>query len=120
MGRSLKEEEPLTGIVAARLKEDEYEEFQEAMKTMGLTQSELLRQAIAAFIRKETQVVVVQQKMSEPKREILFLAKKTSNNVNQLAHKVNLAHLEGKVDKSLYTDLLSSFDMLMRYFKAII
>ena len=56
--------------------------------------------------------------MSEPKREQLFVMSKASINLNQIAHQVNRAHLEGTVSEKLYLETLASLEMIQRYLKA--
>lgn len=115
MPRPLKEAEKLSAQVTFRVQGKDAEEFLDKVKKSGLSRSEYGRRAV---IRHETEIIAVEPKLSEPQRELLFVVKKASNNINQLAHKVNAAHLENRVDDKLYADTLSSLDMILRYLKA--
>jgi hypothetical protein len=48
----------------------------------------------------------------EGRRRLLFLANKTSNNMNQLAHRANAAHQAGTIDKHTYEAILYELQSL--------
>ncbi|HCA3439669.1 TPA: hypothetical protein MO340_004231 [Salmonella enterica subsp. salamae serovar 35:g,m,s,t:-] len=109
MARPTKSEsEKLSKTVAWRVTEGVFLELNEMYKASGLTQSEFLRELLDE--RKEHVTIVARKKTSTDTRRLIFLANKNSNNVNQLAHKVNLAHQTGLVNESLYLSLLVALE----------
>lgn len=115
MARPLKEKTPLTGIFSTRLEGDDYKQVMAEIESSGLTRSEFLRQAA---IRRQSTIVAVSKKTNDDQRYKIFLLKKASNNVNQLAHQANVAHKSGKISEALYLEMLSNLDIYMRQMKA--
>lgn len=117
MARPLKEETPLEGIVSTRLQGQDYQEFITEFQKSGLSRSEYLRKAV---LRRETTIVAVEKKTGDDQRQKIFLMKKSSNNLNQLAHQANAAHKSGKISEALYKEILSSLDIANRQMKAFL
>ena len=57
-------------------------------------------------------------KVSKDNKRLLFLANKASNNINQLAHRINLDNKKGKINESTYKSLLNSLINIERLFVA--
>ena len=117
MARPLKEETPLEGIISTRLQGQDYEEFISEFKKSGLSRSEYLRKAV---LRRETTIVAVEKKTDDSQRQKVFLMKKSSNNLNQLAHQANTAFITGKINEALYKEILSALDIQNRQLKAFL
>jgi predicted DNA-binding protein len=73
---------------------------------------ELERMAAAARVVKTKRVV-----NSDDKRRALFLLNKTSNNINQLAHRANADHLADKINAGTYADILYQLERIQRLLK---
>jgi len=56
--------------------------------------------------------IVARPRASADKTRLLYLANKASNNLNQLAHRVNADHLAGKVSDSTYQVVLANLVQL--------
>ena len=105
MGRPPKSEtEKLSKTIAWRVTDGIYQDLMEKYKTSGLTQSEFLRELLDE--RKASVTIIARPKLSVDKKRLLFLASKLSNNINQLAHKVNSHHVSGLISDSLYESVL--------------
>lgn len=117
MVRPLKEETPLEGIVSTRLQGQDYQEFISEFQKSGLSRSEYLRKAV---LRRETTIIAVEKKTDDTQRQKVFLMKKSSNNLNQLAHQANTAFLAGKISEVLYKEVLSALDIQNRQLKALL
>ena len=95
-------------------------ETAEALDTIcaqaSYTTSQWLREAVLA---NRTQVVARRKPTPDYKR-LLFLANKASNNINQLAYRVNADHLAGKVSEKTYESVLLELHALTRFFKGML
>ncbi len=110
MGRPEKsEEEKLSRTVAFRLTEGDHAAYKKKFRASGLTQSEFFRRYV---LTNTTTVHGVQTKLSTDAKQAIFLLQKCSNNVNQLAHKANLANREGKLSEAVLTDILDQLSQL--------
>jgi len=114
MSRPRKEKNEVGKPVSFRLPLDEYERFAQKVKESGLTKSEFFRRAVIA---NETTVVAAPVQ-TETERRQLFIISKASNNLNQLAHVMNSARAEKKIDLELCIDLLTQLELISRYLKA--
>jgi hypothetical protein len=61
---------------------------------------------------------VARPKASADRRRLLYLFNKTSNNINQLAHRANADHLGGVLSESGYESILDQLELIVRYLKA--
>lgn len=107
MGRPTKPDaEKLTKTIAWRVTDRVYLDLMEKYKESGLTQSDFLRALLDE--RKDQVTIIARPKMTVDKRRLLFLASKISNNINQLAYKVNSHHLSGLISDKVYESVLKS------------
>ncbi len=104
----------LTKTVAFRLTEADHAAYKKKFGASGLTQSEFFRR----HVLNNTTTVIAKPKASEDHRQLLYLANKTSNNINQLAHRVNADHLAGLISERVYVDILAQLQHLSRVMKA--
>lgn len=75
--------------------------FDAKAELSGLSGAEYHRRAILG----DETVIQALPKKSSIEKEVVFLVKKTSNNINQLAHAVNTAYLLGQMPQSLFEQL---------------
>ena len=99
MARPVKpDDEKLNHTVAFRLTDGDFLRYQRKFSASGFNQSEFFREHVLC---NTTQVVARPVASSDTKRAV-FLLQKTSNNVNQLAHRVNSEYLTGQVSEHTY------------------
>ena len=67
------------------------------------------------FIAKNGEIKLPKRQSEEAKR-VLFLANKASNNINQIAKKLNSEHKAGKVSDKTYTSILNNLINIERSF----
>ncbi len=102
--------------ITFRLSESEFKPYEKVIAKSGLKTSQVMREV---FIEKSDKVVLPKQQSSDSKR-LVFLANKASNNINQIAKKLNIDHLEGTVNEKTYTALLNNLINIERsFFNAI-
>lgn len=88
--------------------------FERRCEEAGLSPSAVFRQA---FVEKQPVIQAVAKK-TPIEKAVLFIVKKASNNLNQIAHALNAAHLEGRISEDLYRKVEASLDMILRHLKA--
>lgn len=110
MARPKKDEvDKLTEVMHFRVSKKVRDAFTQKHIESNLTISEFLRELLDDKNEKVT-IIAKERKEKIPLdvRRVVFLANKTSNNINQLAHKVNSHHMAGLVNDKLYEDILRS------------
>jgi Bacterial mobilisation protein (MobC) len=104
----------LSKPISFRLSHADREAYLEKVRLSGRTQSEFFRDAV---LTNRTQVVARPTASADRKR-LLYVFNKTSNNLNQLAHRANSEHKRGKLSEATYEQLLDQLQMISRYLKA--
>jgi hypothetical protein len=56
-------------------------------------------------------------KASVDRKRMLHIFAKTSNNLNQIAHRANSEHVQGKLSEATYDQLLYQLQIIARYLK---
>ena len=100
--------------IAFRLSDRDRAVYLEKVNRSGLTQSEFFRQAV---LTTRTQVIARAVASADRKR-LLYIFNKTSNNLNQIAHRANSEHLSGELSEVTYEQLLTQLQMISRYLKS--
>lgn len=90
--------------VTFRLTEDEYAPFAKAIAQLDISKSEFFR--MLTLNRIENYQPDYRQQPDY--KRCLFLMNKTSNNLNQIAHRLNLDHNKGIISSSLYERALNT------------
>lgn len=85
-------------VVAFRLSQEDFSHFEEKLLLSQMTKSAFFREV---FLQANVNLTV-QSLPSKDLGHLTFLYNKASNNLNQIAHQVNIAHLAGKVSERLY------------------
>ena len=114
MAKLLKDEEDRLVPFAARVHPKDKAEFNRRCKEAGLSPGVAFRKL---FIERQP-VIQAASKKTPVEKELLFIVKKASNNLNQIAHALNAAHLEGRMDDAVYQQAEASLDMILRQLKA--
>ncbi|WP_434152218.1 plasmid mobilization protein (plasmid) [Methylocaldum gracile subsp. desertum] len=96
-----------------RLSEPDADALTEKVKAAGLSISEFMREYV--LLNKTS--VIARRPASGDKRKLLYLFNKASNNINQLAKQVNVAHKAGDVSEDIYLEVLKELQHLSRYMK---
>ncbi|KAE8175732.1 MULTISPECIES: plasmid mobilization protein [Photobacterium] len=97
-----------TKTIGCKVTEEEYDKFVKLADSANLTISEYFR---AAIMNNET-FVVQKEIMSKDKRNLIYLFNKTSNNMNQLAKSVNIAHNSGNMNEKLSLQVLRELQLI--------
>ncbi|OEF62202.1 hypothetical protein OAA_18540 [Vibrio cyclitrophicus 1F175] len=106
----------LTELVSFRISESEYEPYRLMIENTGIKKSKLMRDV---FIAKSGCMVEPKEDPKDKKR-LMFLASKTSNNINQLAKKVNQAYRAGVVSERVYRETLNNLISIEKSFSGAI
>lgn len=106
----------LTHLVSFRLTADDHKKYLKKAESSGQKPSEYFRDCV---LDNKTQVVA-RPKSSADKERLIYLFNKTSNNMNQLAHRANAAHLAGSVSEATYTGILAVLQIIAQLMKATI
>jgi hypothetical protein len=105
-----------TKPVSFRLTESERLAYLAKCDAAGLSPSDFFRDCV---LTNRTQIVA-RPKPSADRQRLLYLVNKTSNNMNQLAHRANADHLAGKLTEAGYESLIDNLETIARYLKAMI
>lgn len=93
-----------TKLYSFRLTEDEANIFEEKIAASQLTKSQFFREV---FIKSNVNLTL-KSAPSKDYQRLLFLVNKSSNNLNQIAHKINAYHMQGRISDSLYKKFLNN------------
>lgn len=105
--------EKKTELISFRLTKSEFKPYKQIIETTSLSKTEFFRKI---FLSGKYEFHVNECKPKEYKK-IIFLLNKSSNNLNQLARKLNQTHKTGIVSESLYKETLNrliSIESLMK------
>ena len=106
----------LKKMVAFRLTERDFEAYRKKFVASGLSQSQFFRDHV---LTNSTEVVAAKPGSLEAKK-MLYLLAKISNNINQLAHRVNADHLERKASELTYSAILSNLEAITTHLSVIV
>lgn len=108
----------LTKQVSFRLTDADYAAYLEKVEVSGMRPSAFFRQCV---LTNKTQVIARANKSSSSEKDkLVFLFNKTSNNMNQLAHRANAERIAGVITESTYTRILEVLEPLAHEMKGII
>ena len=110
------EAERLTNLVSLRLTAADHAAYLAKVELSGMKPSVFFRECV---LNNKTQITAINKPAPEWGRAV-YLMNKASNNINQLAHQANIAHLSGKVSEATYTAILSQIQTLTLYLKATV
>lgn len=116
MARPKKHGDEGTVPVSFRLTTTERLAYLDKCEAAGLSPSDFFRDCV---LTNKTQIVA-RPKASADRQRLLYLVNKTSNNINQLAHRANSDHLAGKLSEARYEEIIDNLEMIARFLKATI
>lgn len=95
-------------VVSFRLNLDDYAAYKIKFNNSGLNQSEFFREHVLT----NTTKVVAKEKPNVNLDRMVFLFQKTSNNINQLAHRANSENLAGVLSEETFLALSRQLEQL--------
>lgn len=105
------EKEKVTPTIAFRVNQDDYDKFEAKCAAAGLTKSKFFRDHV---IHNTTQVIASLPPSADARRAV-FLLQKASNNLNQLAHRANVANRAGQLGDATFEALLDQLQQLNQF-----
>lgn len=102
----------LTKKVTFRFSENEYSKLLDHARNSGYNISEYFRNII---LKNKTTVVA-----KEDSIKIIYHLNKTGNNINQIAHGINRAFLNGKVSEDLFVKYLRELNFIRQQQRNIV
>jgi len=103
-------------VTSFRLSEGDHAAYRAKVVASGLTKSEFFREHV---LTNTTQIIAAKRASLEAKK-MLYLFSTVSNNINQLAHRINADHQTGKNSESTYSNLLDSLDAINTHFRRVL
>lgn len=103
-----KDKSELTRVYSFRTTEEGGAAWDKKIARSGYTKSEFFRKAVQD---NQTEIVEKPVATRDAKRAVFLLAK-ASNNLNQIAHRINAEHRAGKLSESTFARILDRLDQL--------
>lgn len=91
-------------VVSLRLTDEEYQSFHEYLTSLDVSRSEFFRMLI---LNRLDDIPALKPKRPTDYRELLRLFNKSSNNINQIAKKINTEYRNGFISESTYLRYLN-------------
>jgi hypothetical protein len=105
---------PLTKRITYRVSEEDYATYLAKVAEARMSASEFFREAVL----KNRTSIVARPSLSIDRQRLLFVVNKTSNNLNQIAHRANSANLKGALSDDKLESMLYQLQIISRYLKA--
>lgn len=106
--------EKLEKTISFRVNRKDFDDFEGKRLAAGASKSAFYRNHVA---HNTTQVIAASAPTSDAKRAI-FLLQKASNNLNQLAHRANLANRNGQLTDDTFLTLVDQLNQLNQFMLA--
>jgi hypothetical protein len=100
----------LTRSIALRVTQQVFEAFDAKVEAAGTSRSKFFRDAVLS----NQTTVIARIRATGDKRRLLYLANKSSNNLNQLAHRAHLDHVAGSLSEATYQKILANLQQIAR------
>lgn len=91
-------------VVAFRLSQSDFAQFEEKLASSNMKKSEFFREV---FLNANINITV-KGAPSKDLQHLTYLFNKSSNNLNQIAHRVNSAYMSGLISERLYKTTVNS------------
>ncbi|MGR6830960.1 plasmid mobilization protein [Aliivibrio wodanis] len=98
-----------TTYIGFRLLNEEYDKFKKKAEKANMTLIEFLREGVL----KNKSFVVRKEKRSIDKQQLIFLYKKSSNNLNQIAKQIHISNKAGIITKSEMKSAIKHIESIM-------
>lgn len=113
-GDAMSESKNKTRVVSFRIAEEDIAAYEEKLKSSGVTKSKFFR----GILFDSNATFELPPKTKDYER-LLFLYNKSSNNLNQLAHKINSAYRKSEIiSDSLYIKAINELVLIRELLKA--
>lgn len=109
------DKEKLSARVAFRLSEADYLAYKQKVAESGMTPSEFFRTAVLS-----NKTTIVARRTSPERQRVVYLMNKASNNINQIAYRLNSDHLAGKLNSRIYMSVLNALVRISDHMKAMV
>ncbi len=103
--------EVATEHIQLKLTPSEFKPYKALLDSSGLKRAALFKKIVLNRV-----VEISETKESPEKERVIFLANKTSNNINQIAKNINQAYRGGVVSEHLYRQTLNNLIALEKLF----
>ena len=91
-------------VISLRLTDEEYQSFTQYLTSLEVSRSEFFRMLI---LNRLDDIPALKPKRPTDYRELLRLFNKSSNNINQIAKKINTEYRNGFISESTYLRYLN-------------
>ncbi|WP_238880677.1 DUF6290 family protein [Escherichia coli] len=91
-------------VISLRLTDEEYQSFHQYLTSLDVSRSEFFRMLI---LNRLDDIPALKPKRPTDYRELLRLFNKSSNNINQIAKKINTEYRNGFISESTYLRYLN-------------
>ncbi|EEW8775907.1 relaxosome protein [Escherichia coli] len=91
-------------VISLRLTDEEYQSFNQYLTSLDVSRSEFFRMLI---LNRLDDIPALKPKRPTDYRELLRLFNKSSNNINQIAKKINIEYRNGFISESTYLRYLN-------------
>ncbi|HFS3249815.1 TPA: DUF6290 family protein [Escherichia coli] len=91
-------------VISLRLTDEEYQSFHQYLTSLDVSRSEFFRMLI---LNRLDDIPALKPKRPTDYRELLRLFNKSSNNINQIAKKINIEYRNGFISESTYLRYLN-------------
>ncbi|EEZ6088724.1 plasmid mobilization relaxosome protein MobC [Escherichia coli] len=91
-------------VISLRLSDEEYQSFHQYLTSLDVSRSEFFRMLI---LNRLDDIPALKPKRPTDYRELLRLFNKSSNNINQIAKKINTEYRNGFISESTYLRYLN-------------
>ncbi|HBB8068496.1 TPA: relaxosome protein [Escherichia coli] len=91
-------------VISLRLTDEEYQSFHQYLTSLDVSRSEFFRMLI---LNRLDDIPALKPKRPTDYRELLRLFNKSSNNINQMAKKINTEYRNGFISESTYLRYLN-------------
>lgn len=103
-------------VVAFRLSEEEFKPFADLLADSTMSKSDFFREV---FLARNINITL-ERKASPEYGRLLFLMNKASNNINQIAKRINIDYKAGLVSESRYSKIINELISLNSLLKGIV
>ncbi len=111
-----KETDKKSIVVAFRLSEEEFKPFADILADSSMSKSEFFREVFLA----RNISLTLERKASPEYGRLLFLMNKASNNINQIAKRINIDYKAGLVSESRYSKIINELISLNSLLKGVV
>lgn len=103
-------------VVTFRLSENQFKPFKVLIEKSGFKKGKVIREILLS----KSKTASLPKSQSKENKRLVFLANKTSNNINQLARKLNIDYKDGIVTEATYKTLLNNLINIEKSFSKAI